>query len=386
MEERILLGGWLLGYHLEDMNYMEPEDFQEPGIFRALKGGKNALAISRELHIPIHELAEMQREYSELFYHQIYERWQKDKILLKIAKIGGDGDVEEIKNRIEHVLSSREYIKPVTGWTDTFTEEMMRRQTEKAVKYGLPTLDYLTGGIWKKELTSLAARPSVGKSALALQIALRVSADGHKVLFFPLEMSKEQMFNRIVMMNGLATGQQLKTGKLPLAEMEFARDMLDDMEKSGKLMFYENEKQNQLEQMQSIIKQEKPCLVVIDQLQQMRAARTFHNVRERFSYMTNALKETVMSEGIAILLLCELNRNAQNSVPTIAELKESGSIEEDSDNIILLHRLDPEKADDPSEWTVDEPILVNLAKQRDGATGDFVAAFRRERLNFYERA
>lgn len=384
MEERILLGGWLLGYHLEDMNYMEPEDFQEPGIFRALKAGKDALAISRELHIPIHELAEMQRDYSELFYHQIYERWQKDKVLRKIAQISKDSDVEEIKDRIEHVLSSREHIKPVTGWTEAFTEEMARRQAEKTVKYGLPTLDYLTGGIRRKELTSLAARPSVGKSALALQIALRVSADGNKVLFFPLEMSKEQTFNRIVAMNGLATGYQLKTGKLPLAEMEFARDMLDDMEKAGRLKIYEGE--NRLERIQTLIRQENPYLVVIDQLTQMRAARTFQSVRERFSHMTSILKETTMKENVAVLLLCQLNRNAQSSVPTMAELKESGSIEEDSDNIILLHRLDPEKADDPSAWTVDKPILVNLAKQRDGETGDFVAAFRRERLNFYERA
>lgn len=53
---------------------------------------------------------------------------------------------------------------------------------------------------------------------------------------------------------------------------------------------------------------------------------------------------------------------------------------------ILLHRLDPEKAKNPNEWTVDKPIIVNLAKQRDGETGEFVAAFNQRRLNFYEKA
>ena len=383
-EERIILGGWLLGYHLEDMPYFEPEDFQQPGIFRAIKEGKNALAISREMHVPIAELAKMQQEYSELFYRQIFERWQKDKVLQKIASISVDGDVSEIKDRIDYLLANRDYIKPAKGWVDTFTDEMTRRQNERSVRYGLPTLDYLTGGIHRKELTSLAARPSVGKSALALQIALRVSSDGDKVLFFPLEMSEEQTFNRIVMMNGLASGKELKSGKLQMEEMELARDLLYDMEKTGRLKIYEGE--NRLERIQSAIEQEKPFLVVIDQLTQMRAARTFQSVRERFSHMTSNLKETAMKKKVAVLLLCQLNRNAQNSVPTMAELKESGSIEEDSDNIILLHRLNPEDAEDRSKWTVDKPILVNIAKQRDGETGEFVAAFNQRRLNFYEKA
>lgn len=383
-EERILLGGWLLGYHLEDMAYMEPEDFQQPIIFRALRDGKNALAISREMHIPIGELAKMQSEFSEVLYRQIFERWQKDKILRKIAHIGGDNDLAEIKGRIDYTLSAREYIKPATKWAEKFTNEMERRKSEKTVRYGLPTLDRLTGGLHRKELTSLAARPSVGKSALALQIALRVASDGNKVLFFPLEMSEEQTFSRIITMNGIASGSELKSGKLNLENMEFSRDMLHDLEQSGNLKIYEGV--NRLERIQTVIEQEKPFMVIIDQLTQMKAAKSFQSVRERFSHMTSTLKETAMQKNISVLLLCQINRNAQKSIPTMADLKESGSIEEDSDNIILLHRLEPEDAEDQSKWTVDKPILVNLAKQRDGETGEFVAAFNQRRLNFYEKA
>ena len=185
-------------------------------------------------------------------------------------------------------------------------------------------------------------------------------------------------------MNGIASGSELKSGKLKLESMEFSRDMLHDLEQSGNLKIYEGV--NRLERIQTVIEQEKPFMVIIDQLTQLKAANRFQSVRERFSYMTSNLKEIAMQKDISVLLLCQINRNAQNSAPTMADLKESGSIEEDSDNIILLHRLDPEKAKNPADWTVDKQILVNLAKQRDGETGEFVAAFNQRRLNFYEKA
>ena len=191
-----------------------------------------------------------------MFYRQIFERWQKDKIMRKIAHIGGDSDLAEIKGIIDYTLSAREYIKPATKWAEKFTREMERRKSEKTVRYGLPTLDRLTGGLHRKELTSLAARPSVGKSALALQIALRVASDGNKVLFFPLEMSEEQTFSRIITMNGIASGSELKSGKLKLENMEFSRDMLHDLEQSGNLKIYEGV--NRLERIQTVIEQEKP--------------------------------------------------------------------------------------------------------------------------------
>lgn len=384
-EERILLGSWLLGDNLDDMNQFETTDFINYGqIYRLLKEGNSALEIARKANIPIVELAKMQSEYRPFFYRQIFEAWQKQKVLLQISKLGDEKDVEAIKDRIDYLLSSDQTVKENSGWVDIFTDEIEARATAKTVNYGLPTLDKLTGGVKRKELTALAARPAVGKSAIALNIGLKVADQGQKVLYFPLEMSTMQTLERIVLQNGLLNTQKLRSGKMEIPEREFARDLLWELEKRGTFKIYESV--NRLEQIEGLVRKEKPFLIIIDQLTQMRASKGFTSVRERFSYMTNNLKELAMKENIAILLLCQINRNAQDSQPSMADLKESGSIEEDSDNIILLHRLNPQDADNPDDWIVDLPVMVSLEKQRSGETGRFVAAYRGERFKFYERA
>lgn len=385
-EERILLGSWLLGENLDDMNQFEPTDFiNYPEIIRLLKAGNNSLQIARTTGMPIVELAKMQSEYSPSFYRQIFEAWQKQKILMQITRLGDEKDVENIKDKIEYLLSSDQTVKPNSGWVDLFTNELEERSKALTINYGLPTLDRMTGGIRRKELTALAARPAVGKSAMGLNIALKVAEQKQKVLYFPLEMSTMQTLERIVLQKGYLDTRQLRSGKVDNpVHREFARDVLWDLERQGNFKIYESV--NKLEQIHGLIKREQPFLVVIDQLTQMKAAKSFQSVRERFSFMTNNLKEIAMKENVAILLLCQVNRNAQGTQPTMADLKESGSIEEDSDNIIMLHRLNPKDSDTPELWVDEQPMAVLLEKQRGGETGWFVAAYKGERFKFYERA
>lgn len=383
-EERILLGSWLLGYNLSDMQQFQESDFCYNGVFRMLKTGHNALEISRTINVPIAELAKMQAEYSYTFYRQIVESWTKQKILLQISKLSSESDVKRVREKIDFLLSARDQIKADSGFANLLDAEMERRKNEKPVRYGIPSLDRLTGGIRRKELTALAARPSVGKSALALQIALRVQSDKQKVLFFPLEMSIEQTLDRVLLMNGLANQQELRTGKMDMGKLELAKDFLNEIETSGRLKIYEG--QNEIEKIRYAVKQEKPFLAIVDQLTQLRSNKSFSSKREQFAYMTNALKEMTMKENIAILLLCQINRDAQNCEPNMSNLKESGSIEEDSDNVILLHRLSQEDMREPELWDNETPMLVKLEKHRSGSIGNFIAAFNHRKLNFYERA
>ena len=160
--------------------------------------------------------------------------------------------------------------------------------------------------------------------------------------------------------------------------MSVAADKLNALEKSGNFEIFEGE--NDLSSIHSLIKRHKPFAVVIDQLTQLRDGK-FDSKREQFSHMTNELKRISMAEDCAVLLTCQVNRSAQETEPTMANLKESGSIEEDSDNIILLHRC---KCDD-EEWDdLKRPMLIKIEKQRSGATGVIQAVMFTRKFKFYE--
>ena len=214
-----------------------------------------------------------------------------------------------------------------------------------------------------------------------------VQSAGEKVLYFPLEMSATNTFLRVLINKGYIDSKEAKTGKPQNNDnLLMGLDYIDRVYKSRNFQVYEA--QSSIEKIESAIKKEKPYLVVIDQLTQMRANVRFGSVRERFSHMTSTLKAISLREHVSILLLCQLNRTAADSPPTMAQLKESGSIEEDSDNIILLHNLTAEQVNNPEsiDWKSERPMLCTLAKQRGGETGEFVMMFKPSRFAFFERS
>lgn len=385
-EQRILLGSWLLEQNLDDISQFTDEDFPNYAqVFRLIREGRNALSISKATGLPISELAKMQSEYTYVFYRQIVEDVAKRKILAQLSRLSSSKeDISLIREKIDWILNSRKVVEPATRLAEIFGNEMIERADSEQVSYGIPTLDNFTGGLKKKELTVIAARPSVGKSAVALQIADHVQAKGNKVLYFPLEMTTMQTMERLLIRQGIADGRSLMTGKISKESYAEAVEFLQKFEKHNKFMIYEG--QSDIEKIHSVIKHEKPKLVVIDQLTQLKSNKRFNSIREKFSYMTNSLKAMAMSENVSIILLCQVNRDAQNLEPTMANLKESGSIEEDADNIILLHRIDKGDLNNPNEWhELETAINVNLAKHRAGQTGEFLMAFRADRMRFYEK-
>lgn len=384
--ERLLLGGWLKGEHLEDLQQVNEKDFFHQQVVRLLKEGKIALEISKLANINMGELMQMTVGVSELFYKQALNAYLNECIRKELREMQ-DSSIDEIKAKLAYLDRTNDTVSADKDLAIEYLNEVTERSKQETVKYNkLPTLNRLTDGIRRKELTTVAARPAVGKSAFALQIALGVQAAGKKVLYFPLEMSRVQTFDRVLCHRGLAESRELKNGSIENGKLQFAVDHIDRLEKQGLLKVYEGVAQ--LEKIEKAIIQEKPFLVVVDQLTQLKSNKPFGSVREKFSHMTSTLKAIAMREDVAILLLCQVNRGADNVKPTMANLKESGSIEEDSDNVILLHRLSKENLDETSniDWQKEVPMLLNLAKQRSGETGEFKLIFEPAKFTFFERA
>ncbi len=383
--ESILLGAWLRGEHLEDMKHLDTSGFVEQVVVDRLLQGKNGLEIGIEVS-RVKEFAELMAVRADALYTQAYQSVLKQQIHHSIANMD---DLDEIRDAIDRFNGvSQEAAVEVDDPAVKLAEEFSIRAQRKTIKWDkLPTLNNMTDGIKRKELTAIAARPSVGKSAFGLQIAMGVQEAGEKVLYFPLEMSTTQTYTRVLINKGYITSKEATTGRPERPErLSIGFDYVDKVYRSRNFQVYEGE--CVLERIEAVIKKEKPFMVVIDQLSQMRANRRFNSVREQFSHMTSQLKAIAMRENVAILLLCQINRSADNIPPTMANLKESGSIEEDSDNIILLHRFTPEQLDNPEliDWQTERPMLLNLAKQRDGEVGEFTMIFNPSRFTFYERA
>lgn len=383
--EAILIGTWLRGEHLQDLKYVKESEFTEPDIVRALKKGKTMLEIGMEMKC-LPELAQISTMRSDILYKQSFAKLMEVQIKADIINMSSLKDIREKIEYLDAVTSgdATEVEKPAVS----LAKEIEERATRETINWDkMPTLNELTAGIKRKELTAIAARPSVGKSAFGLQIAYGAWKQGAKVLYFPLEMSANQSFGRLLTMGGYITAKEFQTGKIKdQARYQLGIDHITEIDNSKRFKVYEGE--GRIEAIEATIKSEKPFLVVIDQLTQMRANVPFRDIRLQFSYMTSNLKRIAMQENVAILLLCQINRSADNLKPTMANLKESGSIEEDSDNVILLHRLQAKDVVNPSlyDWQNARPMTLNLAKQRDGDIGEFDIIFKPSAMKFLEVA
>lgn len=357
--ERQLLSAWLLGYNREHIAEFDRFDIY-PELFKAVKATDNFAEVAKKAKVSITELVTMTREYVPSFYESAYRAMKEQKIKEMVRLI----DPSNFREQIEAITAEIDRMNPTkikepTDMATTYLRELEARKIAQPLKWGIPSLDYFTGGLRKKELTVIAARPSIGKTALALQVAANIAVKGHKVLFFPLEMSGSQLMERIACRETEIRHEALKSPKnMTAGEQQQLKDFIELYKVTYKdLAIIEGV--SRLSDIKQHIKHYQPKVVFIDQLSQLRENRKFNSIREQFTYMTNNLKAMTMELDIPIVLLAQVNRNAQNTEPTLADLKESGSIEEDSDVVIMLHQTDE------TTWN-NTPTEIIIRKQRNG--------------------
>jgi len=393
-EERIIIGTWLLGYHTEDIKRLEPSDFLNYGsVVKAIKTfGPDIFKIHTELNRPVTEFVEMTSMYTETFYMQSIQRLLSNKAKHYLATVSPDTPISTIAETLlmydahSKELTGEQLPAPASGMVMHYLNELDERAKREPVNWGMPSLNRCMGGIRTKELTTIGGRPGTGKSAFMLQIVLSIVKQGKKVLYFPLEMSETQTVERLVLRNLNINYERLRKGNLTADEwsrMNSVADTISQLEQSGNFLVFEGV--NKFSTINQLVEKHKPFAVAIDQLTQMTDDRYFRDKREQFSFMTSNLKRMSMITNTAVLLAVQVNRDAQQTEPTLANLKESGSIEEDSDNVILLHRMPNSKMDIPEDWDENRrPLLIKIEKQRGGSPGRMEAVFVAPKFTFYD--
>lgn len=314
-----------------------------------------------------------------------YNRKQIHKLILKVNKDirNADKTVSEIKKEImqdiNNIKNDAENI--AENMQDVFIkvlgdiEEKKQKGDDYSFYTGFFDLDKYTDGLHNSELTCIGARPGVGKTAFALNIAINIAQKGKKVYFCSLEMSAEQIMQRII---GYYTGintQFLRTGRLKNEEMERIAEQTNNilslnLKIDTKIRYVED-----LENVISALKEKEEIdILIVDYLTLLKSKEKFAIRELEVAEISRKLKLLALDLKIPVVILVQLNRDAENKVPTMANIRESGSIEQNCDNIIFLHNEDLDKQPNI--------ITVILEKQRQGTTGSLKLMFNKRYSRF----
>lgn len=252
-----------------------------------------------------------------------------------------------------------------------------RRQGVTGIETGFEILDNMTSGLQPGELVIIAARPSLGKTALALNIAAHAATQrGAVSAIFSLEMSKESLLIRLLCSEGRIDSHRLRTGfasqedwtkmSKALGQLAEAPILIDDTPSLSVMQIRAKARR---------LKAEKGLdLVIVDYLQLVTGHGRFENRNQEVSYISRSLKGVAKELSVPVVALSQLSRAPEAGKgrdPLLSDLRDSGSIEQDADMVIFIHR-------GASEAGSEEPGVVtelNISKQRNGPTGPFKLVF-----------
>ena len=278
---------------------------------------------------------------------------------------------------LQEIAVGKSEIRPLNEILKDVAEQMYLRK-EKAkegiqpgITTGLADLNHRTGGWQKSELVILAARPAMGKTALGLHFAKRAAKSGASIALFTLEMSDVSLGNRLVLSETTVNPDNFKLGKLSeqdTVEIEKAIERLQNYP-----IYVDRNESATMGQIRSqcrLLKKKGKCdMVIIDYLQLVSESgvNRNRNRENEVSQMSREAKLMAKELDIPVILLSQLNRDVDKrtkKVPVLADLRESGAIEQDADMVIFIHR--PEYYSDKAEKGYGELVI---AKYRNGYTG-----------------
>jgi replicative DNA helicase len=313
-------------------------------------------------------------------------------------------EVNEILDKAEQSIFgvSQKYLKEkftpikeiLSGAFDRIDELHREKGKLRGLATGFKELDNLLGGLQKSDLIILAARPSVGKTSLALDIVRQAAVKFKKTVgVFSLEMSKEQLVDRLICAEAGIGLWKMRTGKLSdsgndfprigqaMSELAESHIYIDDFANTNVMELRTKARRLQLEHGLD--------LIVLDYLQLMEGAtnRYSDNRVQEIAEISRALKGIARELNVPVLALSQLSRAVEATrpaIPKLSHLRESGSIEQDADVVMFIYRKAADRGYDYNNLSDEEKHLaeIHIAKHRNGPTGMLHLFFNEETVSF----
>jgi replicative DNA helicase len=318
----------------------------------------------------------------------------------RIVQLGyaGDGDADELVDRaqaeIYGVTERRvsEDFLPLSEIMPGALDEIEAIGSRGGVMTGVPTgfadLDALTNGLHPGQMIVIAARPAVGKSTLALDLA-RAAAVKHRMatVIFSLEMNRNELTMRLLSAEARVQLHAMRTGQM--GEEDWTRLARRMSEVADAPLFIDDSPNMSMVEIRAKCRRLKQRhdlrMVIVDYLQLMSSPRRVENRQQEVSDMSRSLKLLAKEIDVPVVAISQLNRGPEqrnDKRPLLSDLRESGSIEQDSDVVILLHREDAYERESPRAGEAD----LIVAKHRNGPTTTVTVAFQGHYSRFVDMA
>ena len=285
-----------------------------------------------------------------------------------------DIDIEKVikeLNKIEDREVKEESLKEQIINTLDMIEKNMKNKNDYSLYTGMLDLDQLTCGLHNEELTIIGARPGMGKTTFSLQIADYIAKKKIPVMFISLEMSEEQIITKLIAKETRINSTKMRLGTLTDQEAVKVYEAGAELEEKSLYITSNLRTIQQIEVEARKMKNKKNIgLIIIDYIQLIKSSQKFNLREQEVADITRTLKLLTLELKIPIIGLCQLNRSATRQEPMLSDLRESGAIEQDADNVIFIYQEEETDAAAPV-------VTIKLAKQRAGSTGKVNMIFRK---------
>jgi len=325
----------------------------------------------------------IQRSYGEVArVDDLLDNFERDVLAIR-EKMGKKDDIIPMRDQVMEAIHLIE---------ELFTN----RDKLTGISTGYKDYDAMSNGLHGGEMTIIAARPSMGKTSLAMNIVENVAiGGGHPVAVFSLEMSSQQLVQRMLCSVAGIEMQKLRGGFLS-EKRDFPRLTQAAAKLAESNIFIDDTPSLSVMAMRAkarrLKKKHDIQMIMIDYLQLMRSEtkRAQENRQQEVAEISSGVKALAKELNVPIIVLAQLNRSpetrAGSNRPKLSDLRESGSIEQDADVVGLLMREEYYAENDEERGEMAGKSVLIIAKQRNGSTGDVNLTFRKELMRFEDRA